>query len=69
MSKKLNFIKLSYNIDTSTDLGKAMASMFSIFAEFESNVIKRRTQTGLEAVKKRGIMLDAPLLKKILENK
>ncbi|MDT0193724.1 recombinase family protein [Exiguobacterium sp. BG5(2022)] len=41
-------------IDTSTDSGKLMFTIFSMFAETERNMIIERTKVGLESARKRG---------------
>lgn len=52
--KGVKFVSLNDNIDTSTAVGKAMFGMLAVFAEFEREIIRERTQAGLEAARKRG---------------
>jgi len=62
MNKKINFISLSENIDTSTAVGKMIFHMISSFAEFERNIISERTKEALAAIKKRGKSLGRPFI-------
>src|SRR5699024_12283651 len=52
--KRADFISLQDNIDTTTSTGRAMFGMLAVFAEFERDIIRERTQSGLEAAKQRG---------------
>jgi len=52
--KGAEFISLQDNIDTTTSTGRAMFGMLAVFAEVERDIIRERTQSGLEAAKQRG---------------
>lgn len=45
---------LTDNIDTSTSQGKLMFNLFASLAEFERDLIRERTQAGLQAARARG---------------
>jgi len=60
--KKIGFISLQENIDTSTSGGKLIFHMFSALAEFERDLIQERTQAGLKAARARGRMGGRPPL-------
>lgn len=49
--KKVDFISLTQNIDTTTAIGKLFFYIIGAFAEFESDLISERTIDGLETVK------------------
>ena len=48
------FKSLQESIDTSTSTGKLIFHMFAALAEFERNLIRERTQSGLAAARARG---------------
>ena len=55
--KKVNFVAITQNIDTSTASGKLQMQVMGAFAEFERNIISERTKEGLRratGVGKRG---------------
>jgi DNA invertase Pin-like site-specific DNA recombinase len=52
--RKIEFVSLQDNIDTSTPAGKAMFGMLSVLAEFERDIIRERTMAGLKAARARG---------------
>lgn len=55
--KKVSFISVTQNIDTSTSSGKLQMQIMGAFAEFERNIISERTKEGLRravGVGKRG---------------
>jgi DNA invertase Pin-like site-specific DNA recombinase len=60
-NRGVQFVSLNDNIDTSTAAGKAMFGMLAVFAEFERSMIQERTQAGLEASRKRGIVGGRPI--------
>lgn len=53
-NKKVNFVSLKENIDTSTATGKLIFNIFASLAEFERDIISERTQAGLTAARARG---------------
>src|SRR5215208_525488 len=61
-SKKIGFKSLTENIDTTTSGGKLIFHIFGALAEFERNLIRERTNAGLEAARTRGIKGGRPKL-------
>ncbi|MFD1211810.1 recombinase family protein [Arthrobacter sp. GCM10027362] len=53
-AKGIGFKSLSDGIDTTTASGKMMFSVMGAFAEFERDLIKERTNSGLQAARDRG---------------
>src|SRR3954451_3188813 len=53
--RKIGFKSLTENIDTTTSGGKLIFHIFGALAEFERNLIKERTNAGLQAARMRGI--------------
>lgn len=60
--KKIGFQSLQENIDTTTSGGKLIFHIFSALAEFERDVIRERTKTGLQAARARGRLGGRPFL-------
>jgi DNA invertase Pin-like site-specific DNA recombinase len=52
--KDIEFKSLTENIDTSTPTGMLMFHLIGALAEFERNLIRERTNAGLEAARARG---------------
>jgi len=52
--RKIGFRSLQEHIDTSTSGGKLFFHIFAAIAEFERDIIKDRTASGLEAARARG---------------
>src|SRR3712207_342408 len=52
--KQIGFKSLTENIDTTTSGGKLIFHIFGALAEFERDIIKERTQAGLNAARARG---------------
>lgn len=50
----IGFQSLTEGFDTTTSGGKMIFSIFGAMAEFERNLIRERTQAGLEAARSRG---------------
>jgi|SRR5215210_655798 len=50
----IGFKSLQESIDTTTSGGKLVFHIFAALAEFESQIIKERTQAGLSAARSRG---------------
>src|SRR3954452_6149816 len=50
----IGFKSLTENIDTTTSGGKLIFHIFGALAEFERDIIKERTNAGLEAARTRG---------------
>ncbi len=58
--RKVHFRILSMPIDTTTAEGELFYTMVAAFANFERQIISRRTKEGLEAARKRGVRLGRP---------
>jgi len=52
--KGIGFKSLQENIDTTTSGGKLVFHIFGALAEFEREIIKERTQAGLQSARSRG---------------
>ena len=52
--KKVEFIAITQNIDTTTSAGKLQMQIIGAFAEFERNLISERTKEGLKHAKNVG---------------
>ncbi len=53
-NRKIGFKSITENIDTTTSGGKLIFHIFGALAEFERDIIKERTQAGLQAARARG---------------
>jgi DNA invertase Pin-like site-specific DNA recombinase len=53
-SRNIGFKSLTENIDTTTSGGKLVFHIFGALAEFERDIIRERTQAGLQAARARG---------------
>lgn len=53
-SKRVQFISLNENIDTTTAVGELAFHMIGSIAQFERRLISERTKAGLEAARARG---------------
>ena len=54
------FVSVHEPFDTTTAAGKLLFQLVGAFAEFERNVLRERTRSGLEAAKRRGRTLGRP---------
>ncbi|WP_321875644.1 recombinase family protein [Burkholderia cenocepacia] len=54
------FESLTEHIDTNSPSGRLMLQILGAFAEFEREMIRERTKSGMQAAKKRGIRLGRP---------
>ena len=52
--RKIGFKSLTESIDTTTSGGKLVFHIFGALAEFERDIIRERTQAGLQAARARG---------------
>ena len=59
---KIGFQSLQENIDTTTSGGKLVFHIFSALAEFERDIIRERTNAGLQAARARGRLGGRPYL-------
>ena len=72
--KSIGFKSIQENIDTTTSGGKLIFHIFGALAEFERELIRERTNTGLQAARARGRVGGRPPLlnnkkvKKMLEH-
>ena len=53
-NRKIGFKSIQENIDTTTSSGKLFFHIFGALAEFERDIIRERTQAGLQAARARG---------------
>src|SRR5689334_14772800 len=53
-NRKVGFRSITENIDTTTSGGKLVFHIFGALAEFERDIIRERTQAGLQAARARG---------------
>lgn len=53
-NRKIGFMSITENIDTTTSGGKLVFHIFGALAEFERDIIRERTQAGLTAARARG---------------
>ncbi|NBC82232.1 MAG: recombinase family protein [Bacteroidetes bacterium] len=51
---RINFVSLNENIDTGNPQGRLFFNIMASLAEFEREIIRERTKSGLEAAKQRG---------------
>jgi Resolvase, N terminal domain/Helix-turn-helix domain of resolvase len=58
----IGYISLTEHIDTTTSSGKLIFHIFAALAEFERDVIRERTQAGLQAARARGRLGGRPRL-------
>lgn len=54
VQKKVEFVAVTQNIDTSTAAGKLQLQIMGAFAEFERNIISERTKEGLRKARNVG---------------
>ena len=52
--KKIGFVSLNQNIDTTTEMGELIFNIFAVLAEFERKRLIRRTKAGLAAARAAG---------------
>lgn len=68
--RKIGLISLNDPIDTTTPQGRFAFRIFASLAEFERELIRERTQAGLQSARRRGQKLGRPTgLSKEAENK
>ena len=53
-NRKIGFKSITENIDTTTSGGKLVFHIFGALAEFERDIIRERTNAGLQAARSRG---------------
>jgi DNA invertase Pin-like site-specific DNA recombinase len=62
-NRKIGFKSITENIDTTTSGGKLVFHIFGALAEFERDIIKERTNAGLQAARARGRLGGRPKAK------
>lgn len=65
-NKKIGFICLTQNIDTTNASGRLMFHIIGAFAEFESSLISERTRAGMARAKREGKHVGRPRKKATL---
>jgi len=58
--RKVDFISIQDNIETTTPAGKLMFHIFGALAEFERGLIRERTKIGIERARREGILCNRP---------
>lgn len=58
--RKINFISIQNNIDTTTAMGKLIFTIMGAFAEMEAELIRERVLAGLKTAKNNGVTLGRP---------
>lgn len=61
-AKEIKFVSIQNQIDTSSPMGKLMFTIMGAFAEMEASLIRERVVAGLEAAKRKGVVLGRPRL-------
>ena len=56
----VGFVSLTEALDLTTPVGRAMAGLLAIFAEFEREILRERTKAGLAHARKNGKRLGRP---------
>ena len=56
----VGFISLSEALDFTTPLGRAMAGLLAIFAEFERDILRERVKAGIAEARRRGTQHGRP---------
>jgi putative DNA-invertase from lambdoid prophage Rac len=51
---KVHFVSVTEGLDFTTPIGRAMAGMLGIFAEFERDVLRERVKAGMEHARAKG---------------
>jgi len=59
-SKKVDFICLTQNIDTTSASGRLLFNLLGAFAQFESSLISERTKAGMDRAKRQGKNIGRP---------
>ncbi len=64
-NRQIGFKSLTENIDTTTSGGKLIFHIFGALAEFERDIIRERTNAGLQAARARGRLGGRPKAKSL----
>jgi DNA invertase Pin-like site-specific DNA recombinase len=51
---RVAFVSVTESFDMSTTIGRAMAGMLSVFAEFERNILRERIKAGITQARQNG---------------
>lgn len=62
-NRKIGFKSITENIDTTTSGGKLIFHIFGALAEFERDIVRERTNAGLQAARARGRLGGRPKAK------
>ena len=57
----VGFVSLTEALDLTTPVGRAMAGLLAVFAEFEKEILSERTRAGLAHARQNGIRLGRPM--------
>ena len=57
----VGFVSLTEALDLTTPVGRAMAGLLAMFAEFEKEILSERTRAGLAHARQNGIRLGRPM--------
>jgi len=57
---KVDFVSVTEGLDFTTPIGRAMAGMLGIFAEFERDVLRERVKAGMAHARLQGQVLGRP---------
>jgi DNA invertase Pin-like site-specific DNA recombinase len=57
----VGFVSLTEALDLTTAVGRAMAGLLAIFAEFEREILRERTRAGLDQARQNGKRLGRPI--------
>src|SRR6266852_1744132 len=68
-NRKIKFKSITENIDTTTSGGKLVFHIFGALAEFERDIIRERTNAGLQAARARGRLGGRPKAKNLNTSK
>jgi putative DNA-invertase from lambdoid prophage Rac len=65
----VGFVSITEALDFTTAMGRAMAGLLSVFAEFERDLLRERVKWGLENARKKGIRIGRPGYSLTIRNK
>jgi hypothetical protein len=56
----IGFVSLTEAFDMTTPIGRALAGMLAVFAEFEREILRERVKAGIADARAKGIVLGRP---------
>lgn len=59
---KVEFVSLKDNIDMTTSAGRLMFNIIGAFSQFEVDIIRERTRSGLKNAQAKGVQLGRPVI-------